>query len=168
MYVILKMSLSPSVLPGIFFIKQLNWILKTADLTESSGRLDERPVKNGGDRQEWTHKPDRKVDGQTEWERKTRENGKCTRQTDRQTAIPAMHCPGLSDRYVHPCIWTFHLQVTIQVYLQCIHPFSNCKMRGKWHDYNHTTIVCNKQESRCSCGGGIQVLVHYKVKRIPE
>lgn len=34
------------LLPGIFCIKHLIWIL-TADLTESSGRLDERPVKNG-------------------------------------------------------------------------------------------------------------------------
>lgn len=40
-------SLPPFLLPGIFCIKHLNWILKTADLTESSGRLDERPVKNG-------------------------------------------------------------------------------------------------------------------------
>ena len=41
------MNLSPFFLHGIFCIKQLNWILKTADLTASSGRLDERPVKNG-------------------------------------------------------------------------------------------------------------------------
>ena len=31
----------------IFCVKHLNWISKTADLTESPGRLDERPVKSG-------------------------------------------------------------------------------------------------------------------------
>ncbi len=35
------------MLPLIFCIMHLNWILKTADLTESLGRLDERPVNNG-------------------------------------------------------------------------------------------------------------------------
>lgn len=46
-YIFYIMSLSQSLFCEIFCIKHLNWILKTAELTESSGRLDERPVKNG-------------------------------------------------------------------------------------------------------------------------
>lgn len=38
----------------------------------------------------------------------------------------------------------------------------SAKWGEKCHDYNHTGIVCNKQESRCFCGGGIQVLSHLK------
>lgn len=46
-YIFCMMNPSPFLLPGIFCMKHLNWILKTADLAESSGRLDETPAKNG-------------------------------------------------------------------------------------------------------------------------
>lgn len=67
------MSLSPSLFSEIFCIKHLNWILKTAELTESSGRLDERPVKNGeiDGVNPQTRQSDRQADEtERDWQRK--------------------------------------------------------------------------------------------------
>lgn len=68
---------------------------------------------------------------------------------------------------IHPCVWTFHLQFLIQVRLQYIHPLFIVLKSGE-SDYNHSTIVCNKQASWCFCIREIQVLDHLKVKRNPE
>lgn len=77
------MSLSPSLFSEIFCIKHLNWILKTAELTESSGRLDERPVKNGeiDGVNPQTRQSDRQADKtKRDWQRK-RQLPKTTTQT---------------------------------------------------------------------------------------
>lgn len=115
-----------------------------------------------------TRQSDRQAD---KTKRERRGEGGASPKTAAQTAAPAVyrrHCMGC----VHLSIWTFHLRFSIQVYLRCIHPLLRGKKRGKKKsaesDYNHTAIVCNKQASWCFCGGGIQVLVHFKVKRIPE
>lgn len=76
----------------------------------------------------------------------------------------------VTDNYIvciHPCVWTFHLQFIIQVHLQYIHPLCIAAKSGE-SDYNHSTIVCNKQASWCFCVRVIQVHDHLKVKRFPE
>lgn len=70
------MNPSPFLLPGIFCMKHLNWILKTADLAESSGRLDETPAKNGetvGMGSPQTRQSGRLAD-RREWQRKGQTN----------------------------------------------------------------------------------------------
>lgn len=149
-----------SLFPGIFCLKHLNWILKTTDLTESSGGIDERPVKNGeSDRVN----PQTRHRGRRADTLRLTEEKKADSQTNHAvTPLPVMHCPGFLYRCLHSCIRTFHLQVMIQVHL-CIHTsWEKCS------DYNHTSIVRNKWARQCLCGGHIQVLIHLKVKRIPE
>lgn len=123
-YIFYIMSLSPRLFFEIFCTKHLNWILKTAELTESSGWLDERPVKNGeiDSVNPQTRQSDRQAD----------ENGRdfWKKQLSLSYNVPMY-------RSIHSCIWTFHLQLIIQVCLQCIHPSFSCKISGKWLQSYH-------------------------------
>lgn len=124
MHIFYVMSPSPPFLPGIFCVKRLNWILKTADLTESSGRLDERPVKNGetDGMNPQTRQRGRPADGSAE------NDGENDKSADRPRGPLSMskRCFTFLRR-----IWTFYPpgQVTIQAYLRCIRPPYNCKIR---------------------------------------
>lgn len=124
-------------------IAHLNWILKTAGLTESWGTLDERPVKSGG----------------FSWGCVGNGVNPQTRQSDRQTSAGADDGDAFSK---HPPASLTPSHMYEQRLERRWGGFDKInKIESTESDYNHTTIVRNKLASWCFCGGAIRVLVHF-------
>lgn len=92
------------MLPEIFCIKHLNWILKTTDLTDrleaDSGRLDERPTKNG--ETDRVNPQTRQRGSLADRPRENdRENGGFADQPDRRLSLSCTVLAHPTDTYTH-------------------------------------------------------------------